>query len=127
MDAPVRALDVPMTLAEAVRLGFMGNLLNQVSVGSVGGDLFKAIEALGVARKNGLRLSLLFWSIAAIGLLGLLLITAIVLQTSSCEAELWMPFAGEQTGLAATGLVGLTLIVTWVGGFPLNHFCDYLG
>jgi hypothetical protein len=39
----MRALDLPVTLADALRLGFIGYLLNFVSVGAVGGDLFKAI------------------------------------------------------------------------------------
>ncbi len=39
----VRALELPFTLRDAFRLGFLGYLLNFVSVGSVGGDLFKAV------------------------------------------------------------------------------------
>ena len=39
----VRALELPFTLKDAVRLGFLGYLLNFVSLGSVGGDLFKAV------------------------------------------------------------------------------------
>jgi hypothetical protein len=39
----MRALDLPVTLRDAIRLGFIGYLLNFVSVGAVGGDLFKAI------------------------------------------------------------------------------------
>ena len=39
----VRALDLPFRMADAFRLGFVGYLLNFVSLGSVGGDLFKAV------------------------------------------------------------------------------------
>lgn len=39
----VRALDLPFSLRDAFRLGFLGYLLNFVSFGSVGGDLFKAV------------------------------------------------------------------------------------
>ena len=39
----VRALDLPFRMADAFRLGFLGFLLNFVSLGSVGGDLFKAV------------------------------------------------------------------------------------
>ena len=39
----VRALELPFRLRDAFRLGFLGYLLNFVSLGSVGGDLFKAI------------------------------------------------------------------------------------
>ena len=38
----VRALDIPFTLRDAMRLGFLGYLLNFVGPGAVGGDLFKA-------------------------------------------------------------------------------------
>ncbi|MES1213110.1 MAG: lysylphosphatidylglycerol synthase transmembrane domain-containing protein [Singulisphaera sp.] len=39
----VRALDLPFRMADAFRLGFLGYLFNFVSLGSVGGDLFKAV------------------------------------------------------------------------------------
>jgi uncharacterized protein (TIRG00374 family) len=39
----VRALDLPFRIRDALRLGFLGYLLNFVSLGSVGGDLFKAV------------------------------------------------------------------------------------
>ncbi len=39
----VRALGLHFRLLDAFRLGFLGYLFNFVSVGSVGGDLFKAI------------------------------------------------------------------------------------
>jgi hypothetical protein len=39
----VVALDIPFRLRDAFRLGFLGYLLNFVSLGSVGGDVFRAI------------------------------------------------------------------------------------
>lgn len=39
----VRALELPFRFRDALRLGFLGYLLNFVSLGSVGGDLFKAV------------------------------------------------------------------------------------
>jgi uncharacterized protein (TIRG00374 family) len=39
----VRALELDFHLRDALRLGSLGHLLNQVSPGSVGGDLFKAV------------------------------------------------------------------------------------
>ncbi|HVU87598.1 MAG TPA: lysylphosphatidylglycerol synthase transmembrane domain-containing protein [Pirellulales bacterium] len=39
----VRALDLPFTMADAFRLGFLGYLFNFVLLGSVGGDLLKAV------------------------------------------------------------------------------------
>lgn len=39
----ILALGLPFRLRDALRLGFLGYLLNFVSLGSVGGDLFKAV------------------------------------------------------------------------------------
>ena len=39
----VRALDLPFTLREALRLGFLGYLFNLMPMGIVGGDLLKAV------------------------------------------------------------------------------------
>ena len=39
----VRAIGLPFRLKDAFRLGFLGYLLNFISVGNVGGDLFKAV------------------------------------------------------------------------------------
>lgn len=39
----VRAAGIPLAMRDAMRLGFLGYLLNFVSPGSVGGDLFKAV------------------------------------------------------------------------------------
>lgn len=106
----VRALGVPMPLAEAVRLGFMGNLLNQVSIGSVGGDLFKAIEA--ARRSTGMRTEVIASVLVdrAVGLLGLLLISATVLQTSSHTSRVLDTIGWGSTILAAIGVVGLLAI-----------------
>ena len=39
----VRALDVPIGLADAIRLGFLGHLFNLMSVGVLGGDALKSV------------------------------------------------------------------------------------
>ena len=41
----LRAHDLPLSMRDALRLGFLGYLLNFVSLGAVGGDLFKAVFA----------------------------------------------------------------------------------
>lgn len=41
--ALMRALGLPFSIRDALRLGFLGYLLNFVSFGAVGGDLFKAV------------------------------------------------------------------------------------
>ena len=39
----VRTLQIPLSLRDAFRLGFLGYLYNFITPGSVGGDLFKAV------------------------------------------------------------------------------------
>ena len=48
----VRALDIPFRLRDAFRLGFLGYMFNFVSLGSVGGDLFRAIFIAREAREH---------------------------------------------------------------------------
>ncbi len=70
----VRTFGIPFRLIEALRLGFLGYMLNFVSFGSVGGDLFKAIL---VARdKPSLRPEAVASVLLdrAIGLLGLIIL-----------------------------------------------------
>ena len=45
----IRTINIPIRLGEALRLGFLGFLFNFVSLGNVGGDLFKAVL---LARKH---------------------------------------------------------------------------
>ncbi|HUS38449.1 MAG: lysylphosphatidylglycerol synthase transmembrane domain-containing protein [Pirellulales bacterium] len=69
----VRALDLPFRLRDAFRLGFLGYLMNFVSLGSIGGDLFKAVF---IAREHPGRRTAAVTSIVfdrVIGLIGLLL------------------------------------------------------
>ena len=39
----VRAINLPFRFRDALRLGFIGNLFQYVALGTVGGDLFKAV------------------------------------------------------------------------------------
>ena len=117
----VRAVGVPMSLAEAVRLGFMGNLLNQVSIGSVGGDVFKAIEA--ARRSDGKRTEVVASVLVdrAIGLLGLLLITATVLQTSSLRNGVLDTIRWGATILSTVGMAGLISIAIFGRRLPTKQ------
>lgn len=79
----VRAFEIPFTVIEALRLGFFGYLLNFVSFGSLGGDLFKAIL---VAKDRPQRRPEAIASVLldrAIGLLGLVLLASISLLAFS--------------------------------------------
>lgn len=76
----VRALDVPFTVLDSIRLGFLGYLFNFISFGAVGGDLFKAIAA--AKRSPGKRPEVVASVLVdrAIGLLGLVLVAAVFLE-----------------------------------------------
>lgn len=70
----VLAFGIPFTVRECLRLGFLGYMLNFVSVGSVGGDVFKAIL---VARDKSEKRPEAIASVLldrALGLLGLVML-----------------------------------------------------
>lgn len=75
----VLAFGIPFTTREALRLGFLSYLLNFISFGSIGGDLFKAVI---VARHKPQAQPEAVASVLldrAIGLFGLILMTVIAL------------------------------------------------
>jgi hypothetical protein len=107
----VQALNVPMHLLEAIRLGFLGTLLNQVSFGAVGGDLFKAIEA---ARRTNTRRTEVVASVLvdrAIGLLGLLIVASIGLSLASELSPRLLTIKWAAISLAGIALLFILAIV----------------
>jgi hypothetical protein len=106
----VRSIGIEFTLRDALRLGFLGYLFNFVSVGSVGGDLFKAIF---VAREQpGWRAEAVASVLVdrVIGLYSLLLITS--------AAMLSFDVAGAPPEVQA--VCRTTLIATLIGGIVLS-------
>jgi len=103
----VRSLGVPFTLIEAIRLGFLGTLLNLVSVGSVGGDIFKAIEAARKAEKKRAEVVTSVLVDRAIGLLGLVVVAGVglTLATQLPPKLLWI-----WIGSIVIGGVGLAIL-----------------
>ena len=81
----VAALELPFHLRDAVRLGFVGFLLQFVSLGTVGGDLFKAIF---IAKEQPTRrpeaVATIFID-RAVGLLALLIITSLAFLSIGWE------------------------------------------
>lgn len=112
----VQSLNVPLSLLEAVRLGFLGTLLNLVSVGAVGGDVFKAIEAARLAETKRTEVVTSVLVDRAIGLLGLLVVagTSLVL---AAELSDWM--TSIRNGAVAFALIGVSVIAAIV--FVGNH------
>lgn len=118
----IRALGLPFRLRDALRLGFLGYLLNFVSFGSVGGDFFKAIF---VARElHGHRAEAVATVVVdrLIGLYGIFVLASIaIVATGAWEAEtaermrLLYRATFICTGVG-TGLIALLLLLpdrTW--------------
>ncbi len=114
----VLAFQIPFTPIEALRLGFIGYLLNFVSFGSVGGDLFKAIL---VAKDKPQRRPEAVASVLldrAIGLLGLILLASLSLiafSGSGLPAPL-IVIRNWSTGIAILSIVALLTAIyagTW--------------
>ncbi len=109
----VLAFGIPFTPTEAMRLGFLGYLLNFVSFGSVGGDLFKAVL---VARNKPEKRPEAVASVLvdrAIGLLGLVLLAWASLSFFPSQ-ELPGILLGIRRGAGVLLLVSLAGLLTAV-------------
>ena len=123
----VHSLGVPFSLMEAVRLGFLGTLLNLVSVGSVGGDVFKAIEAARNAEKKRAEVVTSVLVDRAVGLLGLVVVagTGLSLATTLTVNMHWIWVGAlilSGIGLAAlllTVFVGHRVPILWINRIPM--------
>jgi len=104
----VQSLGVPFSLLEAIRLGFLGTLLNLVSVGSVGGDVFKAIEAARKVEKKRAEVVASVLVDRALGLLGLMMVAGIGL---SLAPTLSLTMKWIWLGAIAFSTVGLSVII----------------
>ncbi len=127
----VRVLDVPFRMADAVRLGFLGYLFNFVSLGNVGGDLFKAIF---IAREQPGRRTLAVASVVVdriIGLYALFLVAAATVlwtgayasvepEIRSISAAALIAAAGSTAGLLLVLTPGVTQgrFARWVASWP---------
>lgn len=107
----VQALNVPFRLTEAIRLGFLGTLLNLVSIGSVGGDVFKAIEAARNTEKKRAEVVASVLVDRAIGLLGLVLVAGFSLSMATALSPRMKWIWISALVLSAVGGSGLVLIV----------------
>lgn len=76
----VRTFGVPMTLPVAIRVGFLGTAFNLVSVGGIGGDVFKSIAAARLAGRRSVPavLTSIFLD-RVFGLIGLMIVVACAL------------------------------------------------
>ncbi len=114
----VRALQLPFRLRDAFRLGFLGYLLNFVSLGSVGGDLFKAVF---IAREQPGRRTEAVATVVVdrmFGLYGLLIVATIAIvmtgQQRSGDQVIWLV---SRATLICTGLGGMFIVAMLTPGF----------
>lgn len=120
----VWALEIPFRVRDAFRLGFLGFLFNFVGIGSVGGDLFKAVF---IAREQPGRRTEAIATVVAdrvIGLFGLLLVASIAIlvagipKTPTALAVICF----STLGVAATATV--SVLVVLIPGFTLGSLSE---
>ena len=127
----VRAQEFPFRLRDAVRYGFIGVISNYISLGSVGGDLFKAVL---IARDQTSRKAVAVATVLLDRILGLLALfmvgsAATLLpndiphspELEIATALLWIGTLGGLAGLAVL-LVPATTRWGWVNRLPNLRF-----
>lgn len=121
----VITIGLPFTLMAALRLGFLGYLLNFVGVGGVGGDLFKAII---LARQQKERRAEAFATVVVdrlVGLYSLLVVTAVVSLTLDWQTAPLVIQTGARivriSAVVGTILGGLMLLPGFSNG-SLSEF-----
>ncbi|MEO8268263.1 MAG: lysylphosphatidylglycerol synthase transmembrane domain-containing protein [Aureliella sp.] len=127
----VRAFAIPFTVREALRLGFLGYMLNFISFGSVGGDVFKAIL---VARDRPEMRPEAVASVLldrAIGLMGLVMLAwiSLVLFAGDEQSPLLVGIKRGAAVLSVLSILGLATavfagqwfdeIIQWISGLPV--------
>jgi uncharacterized protein (TIRG00374 family) len=122
----VRAIQLPFRLSDAFRLGFLGYLFNFISIGAVGGDLFKAFF---LAREQPRRRTEAVSTVIVDRMIGLY---ALLLVTST--AILFADFPSPSPALRsicnlthlATLLGGLAIVMVLIPGFTRGSLSEWL-
>lgn len=122
----VVAFEIPFTYREALRLGFLGYLLNFVSFGSVGGDLFKAILVARnkpEKRPEAVASVLLDRAMGLLGLVGLACICLFVIP----QVPLSPLMIGIRNGAAIVALIAVLGLATAVfAGHWFDRLIDWM-
>ena len=126
----VRGLDLKFRLRDAFRLGTLGYMLNQVSPGSVGGDLVKAVF---IAREQPDRKTEAVATVLVdrvIGLYAMLLIASLALALAGdafAEDPTLATLRGTIWAAAVCGTVGLAMVLSrWATGPKVKSFAEGL-
>jgi uncharacterized protein (TIRG00374 family) len=124
----VRALEMPFRLRDAFRLGFLGYMFNFVSLGSVGGDLFRAIF---IAREQPGRRAEAVATVVIdriIGLYALFVVASVaVLVTNLLQHDDEVVRLLCQITLVGTALSTLGGFVVLTPGFTNGRLSHWLG
>jgi uncharacterized protein (TIRG00374 family) len=122
----VRAISLPFRLRDAFRLGFLGYLLNFVSVGAVGGDLFKAFF---IAREQPGRRAEAVATVVVdrmIGLYALLLITSAAIFFGDIQNPTPALAMICTMTYAATAIGGIGIMMVMIPGFTRGSLSTWL-
>jgi hypothetical protein len=123
----VRALDLPFSMKDAFRLGFLGYLLNFVSLGAVGGDLFKAVF---VAREQHGRKAEAVATVVLDRVVGLymlfVLATAAILVTNQLSSSVQQIQILCRGTLICTALGAAGIAVLLIPGVTQGKFSSFL-
>ena len=121
----VRAIELPFRLRDALRLGFLGYMFNLVSLGSVGGDLFKAVF---IAREHPQHKAAAISTLIVdrmVGLLALLIVGAIavlVVDLPTDDPDILMMRNASLIGtVVCAAVMGFMLLPGFSSG-PLAEF-----
>jgi len=123
----VRALDLPFSMKDAFRLGFLGYLLNFVSLGNVGGDLFKAVF---IAREQPGRRAEAVATVVLDRVIGLymlfVLASAAIIATGLWNTQLEQIRIICQGTLLATGMGFVAILILLIPGITQGGFSGFL-
>ncbi len=122
----VRALGLPFRLRDAFRLGFLGFLFNFVSIGAVGGDLFKAYF---IAREQPGRRTEAVATVVVdrmIGLYALLIVTSAAILFSGGASATPEVVVISRATFIATGIGGIAVLMVLVPGFTSGSVSEFL-
>jgi hypothetical protein len=123
----VRAVGLPFRMQDAFRLGLLGYILNFVSLGNVGGDVFKAVF---LAREQPNRRAEAVASIVVDRILGLyslfIVATVCVLATGMLGSDVAEVRAISRWTLMLTMLAGISVVMVMVPGFTTGALSEFL-
>ena len=109
----VRALRLPFRVIDALRLGFVGFVLQFVSLGAVGGDLFKALFIAREQPTRKVEAAATVFIDRVVGMLGLLILAAgvLVMRRDAPELSAYATLTAVVCAGAVTGTVLTVLLL----------------